>query len=183
MNNITKIIIVSIIVCITFGILLKKPVKPCFHEARLDRINFKETWRVNISYWTENEETEIGVCKLCGKITDIKATGDNSISHMPYPPVFKIGGLKNKIGANEEQYLAINNVLANWTVTGGDQNIEWVEGDITNIRGVENDYGRVIIVSTNGVIREIARWKNPHDNSVIILQGSEEGSKNFPKSE
>lgn len=68
-----------------FSFLLWRPKLPekCHHDGRLDHIDPKKTVRVDASRYVKDMIFEIGVCKICGAITDEKRVGPGYIGHIP----------------------------------------------------------------------------------------------------
>lgn len=73
----------------------------CRHEGRLDRIG--PTWRINVSLWTGDKATELGICKSCGTITDAVQKGDGWMTHFP------IAGTPNGAPARFDGKVTITN--------------------------------------------------------------------------
>ncbi len=91
-KKITKISAIAAVGCVC---LFSGCKRVCHHEARLDRIDHKNTFEVNISEWaSDGQSVVLGVCSRCGYITHSKVTTDSSISVSPVSnsaPTFSFG--------------------------------------------------------------------------------------------
>lgn len=54
----------------------------CHHDGQLDHIPEGSTWRVRFSA-SEGKLVILGVCKKCGRVTDIEVTESGTYMHLP----------------------------------------------------------------------------------------------------
>lgn len=122
--------------------------------------NIDSTWRVDISQFTGDVSTEIGVCKICGDVTDVRAVGPNYIQHFPVN-----GGYSSAV-----QQQAIKRVIAGWSFRSTSTNEN--SRPLIEFEGIQNLGGRVVLVTEDGQTNEVARWDMPRRNVVMVIQGS-----------
>lgn len=56
--------------------------RACHHDGRLDHIPEGSTWRVRFSS-SEGKLVILGVCKRCGRVTDLEQQGEGFYMHLP----------------------------------------------------------------------------------------------------